>query len=233
MKTILGAAAWLGRVGLAALLPGPETVLPTLWEAVAGTREVEWAVRRADGKLEFTPEMARCWEWKDDLPAKGHALVGKHFGGWAALIAPRLISEAWTAAAPRRAALTEFHLHVADVVREHGPCTGPQLRALCGCEKKHVDQLQRALVLTNSHLVDQPQGWPAIAVDLVDRLWDVRDVADADAELARTVLASAGEVSAADVGGALGWRVKRAREVLDSFDVRTRSEDGVTLYCSV
>jgi hypothetical protein len=88
-------------------------------------------------------------------------------------------------------------------------------------------------VLTNSHLVDQPQGWPAIAVDLVDRLWDVRDVADADAELARTVLASAGEVSAADVGGALGWRVKRAREVLDALDVRTRTEDGVTLYSSV
>jgi hypothetical protein len=233
MKTIRGAAAWLDRVGLAALLPGPETVLPTLWEAVAGTREVEWAVRRGDGKLEFTPEMARCWEWKDNLPAKGHALVGKHFGGWAALIAPRLISEAWTAASPRRAALTEFHLHVADVVREHGPCTGPQLRALCGGEKKHVDQLQRALVLTNSHLVDQPQGWPAIAVDLVDRLWDVRDVADADAELARTVLASAGELSAADVGGALGWRVKRAREVLDALEARTRSEDGVTLYSSV
>jgi hypothetical protein len=61
----------------------------------------------------------------------------------------------------------------------------------------------------------------------------VRDVPDADAELARTVLASAGELSAADVGGALGWRVKRAREVLDALEVRTRSEDGVTLYSSV
>jgi hypothetical protein len=40
-------------------------------------------------------------------------------------------------------------------------------------------------------------------------------------------------VSAADVGGALGWRVKRAREVLDALDVRTRTEDGVTLYSSV
>jgi len=234
MKTIRGAAAWLDRVGLAALLPGPETVLPTLWEAVAGTREVEWAVRRGDGKLEFTPEMARCWEWKDTLPAHGHALVGKHFGGWAALIAPRLISEAWTVAAERRAALTDLHREIADAVRENGALTVPQLRALVpGAEKKHVDQLQRALVLTNSHLVEQSQGWPAIAVDLVDELWEVEVVDDAEAELARAVLASSGELSAADLGGALGWRVKRSRGVLDALDLRVRVEDEVRLYSLV
>ena len=234
MKTIRAAAAWLDRVGLAALMPGPETVLPTLWEAVAGTREVEWAVRRADGKLEFTPEMARCWQWKDDLPAKGHALVGKHFGGWAALISPRLISEAWTAAAERRDALTGLHREIVDAVRENGAVTVPQLRALVpGAEKKHVEQLQRALVLTNSHLVEQSQGWPAIAVDLVEQLWEVEDVDDAEAELARTVLASSGELSAADLGGALGWRVKRSREVLDALDLHVRVEDDVRLYSSV
>lgn len=233
MKTIRAAASWLDRVGIAALIPGAETVLPTLWEAVAGTREVEWANRREDGTHEFTPSMARCWQWKDELPAKRLALVGKHFGGWAALVAPRLVSQVSTAAAPRRAALTEFHLHVAEVVREHGACTGPQLRALCGAEKKHVDQLQRAVVLTNSHLVEQAQGWPAIAVDLVDRLWEVEHVDDADRMLVETVLASSSELSAADVGGALGWRVKRAREALEQLDVRTRVEDGVTLYSAV
>ena len=233
MKTLRAAASWLDRVGIAALMPGPETVLPTLWEEVAGTREVEWATRREDGKLEFTPEMSRCWSWKDELPARRLALVGKHFGGWAALVAPRLAAHVWTAAAPRRAALTDFHLHVADVVREHGPSTVPQLRALCGAEKKHVDQLQRALVLTNSHLVEQAQGWPAIAVDLVERRWDVEEVADADLELARTVLRAGGELSAADLGGALGWRVKRSREALESLDLRTRRDGDVTLYSAV
>ena len=67
IRSIRGAAAWLDRVGVAALLPGAELVLPSLWEAVSGTREVEWAVRRDDGRLEFTPEMSRCWQWKDDL----------------------------------------------------------------------------------------------------------------------------------------------------------------------
>ena len=234
VKSTRGAATWLDGVGIAALLPGADLVLPSLWEAVAGTRVVEWAVRRDDGKLEFTPEMSRCWQWKDELPAQGHALVGKHFGRWAALVAPRLISEVWTVAAERRDAATELHREIVDAVRENGACTVPQLRALVpGADKKHVEQLQRALVLTNSHLVEQSQGWAAIAVDLVDELWEVQEVPNAESELALAVLESSGELSAADLGGALGWRVKRSREVLDSLDLRVRVEDDVRLYSAV
>jgi len=233
IRSVGAAAKWLDRVGIAALIPGPEVVVPSLWEAVAGTREVTWATRRDDGTQEFTPEMARCWAWKDELPARGLALVGKHFGTRAALVAPRLVSQVVAAAADRRAALTAFDRHVEGVVREHGPCTVPQLRGLCGAEKKHVDRLQRALVLTNAELVAQRQGWDAIAVDLVGRLWQLEPVGDPDGALAREVLASAGELSAADLGGALGWRVKRAREALERIDVRTRREGDVTLYSVV
>ena len=234
MKTVRAAAKWLDGVGVAALLPGADLVLPSLWEALTGTREVQWGVQREDGKFEFTPEMARCWQWKDELPAKGLALAGKHLGRWAALVAPRLISHVWTVAAPRRDELTDLQREIVAAVDEHGACTVPQLRALVpDAEKKHVEQLQRALVLTNSHLVDQSQGWAAIAVDLVDRLWDVHEVPDAEHELALTVLRSSGELSAADLGGALGWRVKRSREVLDSLDLRTRREADVTLYSLV
>ena len=213
------------------MIPGAETVLPSLWEATAGTREVTWGERReADGRHEFTPSMARCWRWKDELPDQGLALVGKHFGPWAALVAPRLVSQVVAAASDRRRALTDFHWHVAETIEEHGPCTGPQLRALCGAEKKHVAQLQRALVVSNSHLVEQPQGWDAIAVDLVERLWDVEPVDDADAVLARVVLEQADELSAADLGGALGWRVKRAGEALAAVGAHAHTEHGVALY---
>jgi predicted ArsR family transcriptional regulator len=48
------------------------------------------------------------------------------------------------------------------------------------------------------------------------------------------VLASAGEVSAADLGGVLGWRVRAAREVLDELaehgDAHVDVADGVALY---
>ena len=43
-------------------------MLPSLWEAIAGTREVDWGVQGEDGKFTFTVEMARCWQWKDELP---------------------------------------------------------------------------------------------------------------------------------------------------------------------
>jgi hypothetical protein len=220
------------------LIPGAETVLPSLWEATAGTREVTWVERReADGRHEFTPSMARCWRWKDELPDEGLALVGKHFGPWAALVAPRLVSHVVAAASDRRRALTDFHWHVAETIEEHGPCTGPQLRALCGAEKKHVAQLQRALVVSNSHLVEQPQGWDAIAVDLVERLWKLPAVAEPELDLARAVLASSGEISAADLGGALGRRLRPAREALDELvergEATRRTAEEVTLYSSI
>ena len=57
---------------------------------------------------------------------------------------------------------------------------------------------------------------------------------EAERTLAATVLASCGEISAADLGGALGWRVKRARETLDELvergEAERADEGGLTLY---
>jgi hypothetical protein len=248
ISTVEAAGAWVDAVGIGALLPGAELVLPSLWEAVAGTREVEWGVRRADGKLEFTPEMARCWAWKDELPARRLAVVGKHFGRWAAIAAPRLVPALYSltgrAGRPedfRTVELAPLQRDVAEAVLEAGPSTPAELRALVGAEKKHVDAavvaLQRAFVLTNAHLVRQKAGWGAIAVELVARHRPpgaLPAADEAERTLARCVLASSGEVSAADLGGALGWRVKRSRAVLDELagrgEARARLDNDVTLY---
>jgi hypothetical protein len=232
-------------VGIAALFPGSDLVLPSLWEAIAGSRDVDWAIRDENtGKyVSFTPEMNRCWGWKDELPERGLACVGKHLGRWAALIAPRLLPAVYVVAADRRDGLTEFQLDVAEAVRAEGPCTGPELRALVGADKKQTDAavivLQRALVLTNSGLVHQEQGWGAIAVDVLTRKWKLGRLPRADAAertLAATVLASSGELSAADLGGALGWRLKRSRETLEELvgrgEAGVREIDGLLLYSS-
>jgi hypothetical protein len=220
---------------------------------VAGSREVDWAIRdEATGKyVSFTPEMARCWSWKDELPARGIACVGKHLGRWAALIAPRLVPTLYALTGRsgeetdfREADLTPLQRDVAEAVYAAGAATGPQLRELVRADKKQVDgavlALQRALVLTNSGLVDQDRGWGAIAVDLLPRRWTFRGPlptpGDARRELAWTVLASSGDVSAADVGGALGWSVKPAREVLDELvqqeTATVRLEEGLRLYAA-
>jgi winged helix DNA-binding protein len=237
IRSVRGAAAWVDRVGIASLLPVSDVVLPSLWQQVAGTLDVEWGVQRADGKFEFTPEMARCWDWKDELPALGLACVGKHLGRWQALVAPRLVP---ALRATRTTELTPIQREIVEAVRSAGASTPGELRVLVGAEKKTVDAavivLQRALVLTNSHLVEQQQGWPAIAVDLVERKWPARklpEAAVARRELASTVLAACGELSAADLGGALGWRLKQSREVLDELGARVRVENGVALYSPV
>jgi hypothetical protein len=221
-------------------LPVSDVVLPSLWEAVSGSREVDWAVRRDDGKLEFTPEMSRCWAWKDELPARGLACVGKHLGRWQALVAPRLVPAVWTLSEERRAALGALEREIREAVEEAGPSTGPQLRALVGADKKAVDKavvtLQRALVVTNAGLVEQRQGWGAIAVDLVERLWTVEAVPDAEHALVACILESSGDVSAADVAGALGRRLKPVRERLDRLAdegaALRRAVDGLALYRS-
>jgi hypothetical protein len=89
-------------------------------------------------------------------------------------------------------------------------------------------------VLTNAHLVAQEQGWGAIAVDLVERLWPLPRVDEPELALARCVLAPGVELSAADLGGALGWRLRRARSALDVLvdrgDARVRREGALSLF---
>jgi hypothetical protein len=222
--------------------------LPSLWEAVAGTRAVDWAVRDDEGRHVFTPEMARCWAWKDELPEQRLVCVGKHLGRWSALVAPRLLAPLYAltgrAGRPedfRDGELTPLQLELAEAVLAEGPVTGPELRALVGADKKQVDAavalLQRTLVLTNAGVVAQRNGWGAIVVDVLARRFDVSKLPGEDTArraLAATVLASAGELSAADLGGALGWRLKRSRETLDELveagRAKRREQQGVSLW---
>jgi hypothetical protein len=249
IKTVKGAASWIDRRGIATLFPGADLVLPSLWEAVSGRLDVDWAIRDEEGRyVSFTPEMEKCWRWKDELPDRGLACVGKHLGRWSALVAPRLLPPLYALTGRRGspddfrdAELSELEREVGEAVLGEGPVTGPELRALLGADKKRIDAavivLQRALVLTNSGLVEQKQGWGAIAVDVLARRFPLQALPDeheARLELAGTVLASCGEVSAADLGGALGWRMKRSRETLAELvlhgSARSRLEGGLELW---
>jgi hypothetical protein len=223
-------------------------VLPSLWEAISGSREVDWARVDETGRHVFTPEMAKCWAWKDELPERELACVGKHLGRWSALIAPRILPVLYALTGRsgrphdfREGDFTPVQIEVAEAALAEGPSTGSELRALAGADKKQVDAavvvLQRALVLTNAGVVEQKQGWNAIAVDLVARRWDVSKRPredEARRALAATVLASSKDVSAADLGGALGWRLKRSREALDELvelgAAKRRELQGLALW---
>ena len=223
VRTLAAAAAWVDGTGLALVFPKADLVLPSLWEQVAGDREVRWP----------SPPMEFVWSAKDELPAQGLVCVGRHLGRVAACVAPRLVPV--LVAANGDAADDD---PVAEAIRKAGPLTGPQLREATGLAKNEVDRrvasLHHRMVLTSSHLVEGGGSWGALAHDLVARKWSVpaglpsRD--DARRELAAVVLDGAGELTAADLAGVLGWRRKEAATVLDGIAEGRDDEAGFRIW---
>jgi hypothetical protein len=236
VRSLDQAAAWVDDVGLALIFPKADVVLPSLWEQVNGSPEQNWAVRDADGGfVRWTDEMSFLWGAKDDLPGQGLVCVGKHVARVATCVAPRLLPALVASSEPPE--LEGLERAVAEAVSGGGPLTGPALREELGAPKKEVDRavasLHRRLVLTNSHLVEQDGPWGAIAHDLLARKWQLpkrlpkRD--EARRALAAAVLDHAGELTAADLAGPLGWRRAEAAAVLD--EVATgRDGDGFRIW---
>lgn len=243
VRTARQAAAWLDRVGVALLLAKPDNVLPSLWEAVKGDREQTWAIRDADGAfVAWSAEMGVVWRLKDELPERGLACVGKHLGAGVACISPAALPLLYALTGrdgtPEdfRAASTGLELELAEAVLAEGPRSGPELRELLGVPKAQVERalarLQRRLVLTSAGLVEREQGWPAVALDLVARAWELPALPTEDEArraLACLVLDAAGELTAADLAAALGWRRKLAAEVLDEV-AEGRDGDGFRIW---
>jgi hypothetical protein len=251
VRSLEEAAFFVDRVGIALAWGKVDLVLPSLWEGIAGF-DADWAIRdEAGNPTGFTPEFDRFWRWKDELAERRLACAGRHFGSAAFLIAPRLLSAAY-ALTGRPGTAEDFHdaelemidLEVAEAVLENGPLTGSEIRRLVGTtDRKAVDRtvvrLQRRLVLTNAGAVERSQGWRAIRQDVFARRWrrSLRRLPSEDEArraLALAVLDGAGEISAADLAGAVGWRRKHAEAVLtelvDTGGADLRDEDGLTLW---
>lgn len=209
IRTLRQAAAWIDRTGLSLLFPKADVILPSLWEQVSGLQATDWNAE----------EINFLWWAKDELPHRGLACVGKHLARSAACVAPRLVPT--LVAANGEDADGDDPVVLA--LRDLGPLTGPQLREVTGLAKREVDRrlasLHHRLVVTNAFLVDEGSTWGSLAHDLLARRWKLpkrlpgRD--EARRELAAIVLAAAGEATAADLAGALGWRRKEAAAVLD------------------
>jgi hypothetical protein len=250
VKAAEDAAAWVDRVGVALLYPSPDYVLPSLWEAVAGRVEIEWAIRDGDGTfVSFTPAMEKVWGWKDELPRRRLACVGLHVARTSSLVAPRLVASL-AALRGRSAALDDFgeseglERELAHASLELGrPATRRELRAAVGADKRVGDRainaLQHKLVLTNAGRSDEDSGWGSTLHDLFARRWRTKvrrlpSRSDALAALAQAVLAGADAVSAADLAAALRVRRGEAAETLEALEARRlavkRDEDGIAVW---
>jgi hypothetical protein len=243
IRTIRGAVSWIDRVGLATIFPIDDLVLPSLWEAVAGTQEITWSSRDEEGRfLDFSPEFGRVWRWKDELPERRLVCVGKHVRGRSALVSLRVLPALY-AARPEPEEPAPLEQAVIDFLTEHGPCSTADLPDLVGYDRKPVaravDRLQRRLVLTGAGAQERSQGWPAVIVDLLARRYadQLRRRPERDAaqsQLAELVLRSAREVSAADLAAVIGSTRKQAGAALDRLvgegRARRRDQEGFALY---
>ena len=207
-------------------------MLPSLWEALTGRQDVDRAVRDEGGRfVDWTPDMARVWSWKDDLPEQRLVCAGKHLGGRASLVSLRLLPALYAltgrAGKPddfRGEELSPIELDIAEALLENGPTSSAELPHVAGHERKPAhaaaERLQRRLVVTAAGRQERDRGWPAVVLDLLPRRYGEhlrklpkRD--DAWTELAATVLRSAREISAADLAAVIGTRRKEAATALD------------------
>jgi hypothetical protein len=227
------------------LYPTDDLVLPSLWEALTGRQDVDWAVREDGGRfVDFTPEFARVWNWKDELPEKRLVCAGKHLGGRASLVSLRLLPALYAMTGRtgrpndfRAEGLSPVERDVAQAVLDSGPLSSAELPHVAGHERKRVsaaaERLQRRLVLTAAGRQERDRGWPAVVFDVLPRRYAERLTAlpereDALTELALCVLRSAGEISAADLAAVIRCRRKEAVAALEALTRlgKARSRDA-------
>ena len=210
---------------------------------MAGTTEITWSTRDEEGRfLDLSPEFGRVWAWKDELPERRLACVGKHVRGRSAIVSLGVLP-ALCAAREEPPELSALERDIVDFIAEQGPCSTADLPALIGHERKPVaraaERLQRQLILTTAGAQERDQGWPAVILDLLSRRYAAHlrrlpRAEDGRAELAELILRSAREVSAADVAAVIGCRRKQANAALerlvDEGVARVRDEEGFRLY---
>jgi CRP-like cAMP-binding protein len=235
------------------LYPNDDLVIPSLWEALTGRQEVDWA-ERDDGErfVDFTPDFAKVWRWKDELPEQRLVCAGKHLGGRASLVSLRLLpalyaltGRAGRATDFRDEELSAVERDVAEAVLAAGPLSTAELPELAGHEKKRVtaatERLQRRLVLTAAGRQERERGWPAVVLDVLprrygDRLTELPSPEDARAGLASVLLRSASELSAADLAAVIGEPRRDAAAALarlvDEGAARSHDEGDYVLWTS-
>jgi hypothetical protein len=188
---------------------------------------------REDGGtfVDFTPDFARVWRWKDELPEQRLVCAGKHLGGRASLVSLRMLPSLYAltgrAGKPddfRSEELSPIERDVAAALLENGPTSSAELPHVAGHARKRThaasDRLQRRLIVTAAGRQERDRGWPAVILDLLPRRYGERlhrlpKPEDARMDLAASVLRSARELSAADLAAVIGGPRKEAAAALD------------------
>ena len=219
VETLERAAEFVADVHCALLFPFEAIALPSLWEAIAGPDEIPFAT--------WGPNEDRIWGWKDELPAQGLAWYGKLVRKRATLVSSALLVDLYPGdgraddyrrlplgadAAGVAAALAGGAMPQA-ILREEVGLGG---KAGKGRFERAMIELQRHLLVTHAGVWEQDAGWATAMVAPTSSVFDVGGRRDPVAAAARYI-ATALEVTAAELGRSFGWSVAEARSALDAL----------------
>jgi DNA glycosylase AlkZ-like len=210
---------------------------------------------REDGGtfVDFTPDFARVWRWKDELPEQRLVCAGKHLGGRASLVSLRMLPALYALTGRtgkpddfRNEELSPIERDVAAALLENGPTSSAELPHVAGHERKRThaaaERLQQRLIVTAAGRQERDRGWPAVILDILPRRYGERlrrlpKEEDARSDLAATVLRSAREISAADLAAVIGGPRKEAAAALDELadqgTARARDAGEYVLWTAV
>ncbi|MFI6832975.1 hypothetical protein ACIBG5_38070 [Kribbella sp. NPDC050241] len=220
------AAKFVDDVGFALLFPAPHTVVPSLWEAVAGEDEEPF------GSGMGTNEQ-RVWTWKDELPRRGLAWYGAYLGSRGSFLSPELLRALYPAPGDPSdhlfLELSPTAHEIADAIAAE-PLPSATLRALIGNKSRYqraITELQRNLLVTTAGVHETGSGWPAALIALTCHQFDVGGATDhtlATGRFLDTMVAT----TPGELARAFRWPVAQARARLEEqVDAGRATFDGV------
>ncbi|TDC75146.1 hypothetical protein [Actinomadura sp. 7K507] len=220
LATIDEAADFIDDVGFALLFGDSGATFPALREAARD----DASPRLAAG---WGEDLERMWTWKDELPALGRAWVGRFALGRQSLLSPRLLSLLLPSPPETVLAIPGLSVTARTVlarVEAEGPTSMRVIRQDHGLNsrsaQKVLDELGRALLVTNHGTAQDGPGWPSCVIEVTTRAFpdlDPRPVTERRKDAALTLLDAMVEADARQLSRAFRWPHREAKDVLETL----------------
>lgn len=162
-------------VGFCVLFGGREARYPSLREA---SRD-DSRPRLPSG---WGDDLDAMWTWKDELPVRGEAWLGRYLSGKQTLIAPGMLADLYEYQGdPEDFRATQdldpAAVRVANHLLHEGPTSTRVIRAVSGDSAKTIDraiaELGRRLLVTNYGVEEANSGWASCVLELTSRAFTV------------------------------------------------------------
>ena len=226
IQTIEQAREYVHDVHFSLLFGGAQSRFPSLREA---SRDVSLP-REPSG---WGADIEAMWTWKDELPTRGEAWLGRYLAGKQTLLAPVMLADLYEWPGDEDdfrhvPQLTPAAHRLAHHLLDEGPTSTRTARVVLGLASKTVDraiaELGRQLLITN-YGVEAGAGWDSCVLELTSRVFDVPapgSRAARDASAAERFVDTMIDVRPIDLRRAFGWPRERAESALAALTTGIR-----------